>query len=371
MAKTLFDPVRIGSLTLKNRLMRSATWEGMCDDSGAVTQQLIDCYRELAAGGVGLIVSGYSFVRADGKQLPGKMGLHDDAMLAGLGRLCDAVHQQGGHLFCQLVHAGGQTSSKVIGKQPLAPSAVEFPSFSETPRAMTSAEIDAVVEAFATAAARAKAAGFDGVQLHGAHGYLVNQFLSPLTNRRDDAYGGSLENRMRFLLRIVVAVRSSVGGGFPVTIKLTASDNLDGGFSVDEAVSVAAEIVAAGIDAIEVSAGTPASAERGPVRQNILSPQQEAYNAAPARRIKEAVEVPVALVGGLRSGDLLTRLLRQSVADQFAFSRPLIRQPDLPRLLREDDGYVATCTSCNGCFRPGLKGDGIYCVLDRIEEKKP
>ena len=369
MEKTLFDQVKIGNVTLKNRLVRSATWEGMCDDSGAVTEQLLDYYKVLTEGGIGLIITGYSYVRADGKQLPSKMGIHADEMIEGLKRLSAVVHQAGGTVFCQLVHAGGQTSSKVIGCQPMAPSAIDFPSFDETPRQMTIDDIDEVVAAFAAAAKRAEQAGFDGVQLHGAHGYLINQFLSPLMNQRTDAYGGSLENRMRFLVRVCEAVRAAVSSGYPVTVKLTAADHLDGGFRVEEAVEVAKRLEEIGVHAIEVSSGTSASGEMGPVRQKIVTVEQEAYNAELSHRIKAAVTIPVMVVGGLRSGDVLNQLLWESSADLFALSRPLIREPDLPQKWHNDNSYLSTCISCNGCFLPGMKGKGIHCVVEWIEQK--
>ena len=367
MAKTLFDNVRIGPVTLNNRFVRSATWEGMCDERGAATGRLIDYYADLARGGTGLIISGYTYVREDGKQFPGKMGLYSDELVAQLRDLTAAVHKEQGKIFCQLVHAGGQTSAKMIGRQPLAPSAVEFPSYGELPKAMAAAEIEGLVDAFATAAKRAVQAGFDGVQLHGAHCYLINQFLSPLTNRRTDQYGGSLDNRMRFLEDVYQRVRAAVGREFPVTIKLTATDQLEGGFQVEDALIVARRLGELGIDAIEVSSGTPASGDLSPVRQHIDAPHKEAYNADYARQIKSVVDVPVMTVGGLRSCPVMQNILREGDADLFALSRPLIREPYLPRKWRDDEGHVATCISCNGCFRPGLKEGGIYCVVDKIE----
>jgi 2,4-dienoyl-CoA reductase-like NADH-dependent reductase (Old Yellow Enzyme family) len=368
MALSLFDKVQLGNTTLKNRLVRSATWEGMCEESGAVTDKLTDYYRILAEGGVGLIISGYSFVRADGKQLSGKMGIHDDTMIEGLRHLTEAVHKTDSKIFCQLVHAGGQTSGKVIGCQPIAPSAVDFPSYGETPREMSEKDIDEIVQAFAAAAWRAEAAGFDGVQIHGAHGYLVNQFLSPLTNRRKDQYGGCLENRMRFLVRVCEAIKSVVRPGFPISIKLTATDHLEGGFAVEEAVLLAKHLEKLGLTSIEVSSGTPASGEMSPVRQKISTQEQEAYNADYANRIKASVDIPVMTVGGLRSGDVLHQRLWDSSADLFSLSRPLIREPDLPKKWFDNDTYTCTCISCNGCFRPGLKGEGIFCIVDKVEE---
>jgi 2,4-dienoyl-CoA reductase-like NADH-dependent reductase (Old Yellow Enzyme family) len=366
MEKTLFDNTRIGNITLNNRFVRSATWEGMCDDDGKVTQKLVAYYRGLVMGGTGLITSGYSYVRADGKQLPGKMGICHDSHLPGLQHLTEAVHQEGGVIFCQLVHAGGQTSSKVIGCQPLAPSATDFAGYQEPPKEMSPADIRAIVAAFAGAAARARHAGFDGVQLHGAHGYLINQFLSPLCNQRRDAYGGTLEKRMMFLEEVFAAVRAAVGSDYPVTIKLTAADHLPGGLQPQDGVAIAKRLEELGIDAIEVSSGSSASGVKSPVRQKIDGPEKEAYNAELSRMIKQAVTVPVIVVGGLRSCGVMQKLLWEGDADLFALSRPLIREPGLPDIWRRDDGYTATCISCNGCFGPGLKGEGIHCIVDRV-----
>jgi 2,4-dienoyl-CoA reductase-like NADH-dependent reductase (Old Yellow Enzyme family) len=339
----------------------------MCDARGASTDKLVNYYRELARGGVGLIISGYSYVREDGKQLTGKMGLYSDDLVPALQLLTSAVHEEDGLVFCQLVHAGGQTSSKVIGKQPLAPSAVAFPSYGELPGEMTRQDIIEIVAAFGAAAQRAKRAGFDGIQLHGAHGYLINQFLSPLSNQRTDEYGGSPANRMRFLEEVTGSVRAAVGPGFPVTIKLTATDHLEGGFGVEEAVTVARRLEELGIDAIEVSSGTPASGKLSPVRQGIDSPEKEAYNAEYSRLISRALGIPVMTVGGLRSCDVMRRMLWEGDAELFSLSRPLIREADLPRKWQDNDSHVATCISCNGCFRPGLKEGGIYCIVEKIE----
>ncbi len=298
---SLFDNFTIGNLSLANRFVRSATWEGMCDDHGQPRETLPQLYSALAEGGVGLIISGYAYVRSDGKQLPGKMGIDRDDLITPLARLTRAVHDAGGHIFCQLVHAGGQTSAKTIGRTPLAPSAIKAENYPEQAEELTLKEIKSLINSFGDAARRARQAGFDGIQIHGAHGYLINQFLSPLTNRRQDDYGGSLENRMRFLEEVYEKVRSCVGPDYPVTIKLTGSDNQEGGFTLDESVIVAQRLAATGMDAIEVSSGTVASGALGPVRQGIDSEVKEAYNIDKAERIKQAVDIPVIVVGGLRS----------------------------------------------------------------------
>lgn len=366
----IFERNSINTMTLANRLVRSATWEGMCDKDGRPTGRLIDCYTELARGGVGLIISGYTFVRPDGRQLPRKMGIHTDDFAAPMRKLTGAVHDAGGKICLQMVHAGGQTTTKTAGRQPLAPSAIQVGQFPEMPAAMTAFDIREIITAFAAGAERAKRWGFDAVQLHAAHGYLLSQFLSPLTNRRTDGYGGAVENRCRFLLEVYRETRKAVGRGYPVLVKLNGSDFLDGGLSLDDSLVAAKLLAAEGIDAIEVSGGTPASGERSPVRTKIEKPEQEAYNLGLARAIRQAVKCPVMVVGGFRSYPVVERAVAGEGLDYISLSRPLIREPHLPRRWQEGDRSPARCISCNGCFRPGLKGEGIYCVVDRQEREK-
>ncbi len=370
MMPTLFDRTQINGMTLRNRLVRSATWEGMCEEDGRPTDTLVGCYRDLARGGVGLLITGYTFVRPDGKQLPGKMGIHTDDFAPQMKTLTHAVHDEGGSICVQLVHAGGQTDSAAIGCRPLAPSAVQVEQFPEVPRELSREDITALISAFAEAAGRAKEWGFDAVQLHGAHGYLINQFLSPLTNRRTDEYGGSLENRRRFLLEVYRAVRQVVGSKYPVMIKLNGSDFLEGGLTVEDAVAAAKVLDDEGIDAIEVSGGTPASGDENPIRIKIKNPEQEAYNLDLARQIKGAVKCPVMVVGGFRSYGVAEKTIADDGLDYISFSRPFIREPDLANRWKSGDTAPAKCISCNGCFKPGLKEGGIYCVAAAKEKEK-
>ncbi len=364
---TLFESSTINGMRLKNRLVRSATWEGMCADDGRPTAKLAACYRELARGGVGLIISGFAYVRPDGKQMSGKMGIHADAFQESFEGLTAAVHGADGKIAIQLVHAGGQAGSAAAGRQPLAPSAVAVAQFPEEPAELTQDEIDAIVAAFAAGARRARAWGFDAVQLHGAHGYLINQFLSPLTNRRTDGYGGGIENRSRFLREVYQAVRAAVGADYPVMIKLNAADNLEGGLEVEDALAAAQTLDALGIDAIEVSAGTPASGDRSPARLKINAPEKEAYHLTLAGRIKAAVSCPVMVVGGFRSFEVAEQAVAAGGMDYVALSRPLIREPDLPARWMAGDRAPARCISCNGCFKPGLEEGGIYCIVAKKE----
>jgi len=368
--RELFDETTIKGMVLNNRLVRSATWEGMCEPDGRPTEKLADLYRDLARGGVGLIITGYTFVRPDGKQLPGKMGIHTEAFADEMRALSRAVHGERGKIVMQLVHAGGQTVAATAGRQPLAPSAVAVEQFPEVPAAMSQDDIDQVVAAFAAGAGRAREYGFDGVQLHGAHGYLINQFLSPLTNRRTDKYGGEIENRCRFLMEVYRAVRRQVGDDYPVMIKLNGADNLEGGLELVDAVFAAKMLGAEGIDAIEVSGGTPVSGDLSPARTKIKEPKQEAYNIDLALQIKNVVPCPVMTVGGFRSFEVVERAVTLRGIDYIAMARPFIREPHLAGRWQQGNRSPATCISCNGCFKPGLEEGGIYCVVQRKEDEK-
>ncbi len=365
---TLFDQTTIKTMTLKNRLVRSATWEGMCEPNGEPTRKLTDWYCDLARGEAGLIITGYTFVLPCGKQLPGKMGIHTDGFEQAYRTMIDAVHEAGGTIAVQLVHSGGQTDSETAGCQPLAPSAVKVAQYPEMPAELSRDEINDIVRAFGKGAARARAWGFDAVQLHGAHGYLISQFLSPLTNRRGDEYGGSIDNRGRFLFEVYDSVRAAVGEDYPVLIKLNAADNLKGGFELKDALIIAARLSDAGIDAIEVSAGTPASGDESPARENIDTPDREAYHLSLAGEIKKVAGCPVMVVGGFRSFDVAEKAVAEAGMDYVSMARPFIREPDLARRWRSGDTAPAKCTSCNGCFLPGIKKGGIYCVEERKEE---
>ncbi|MBI9064506.1 MAG: NADH:flavin oxidoreductase [Marinilabiliaceae bacterium] len=360
-----FDSTNINGMTLQNRFVRSATWEGMCDEKGCPTQKLKTFYQDLAKGQIGLIITGYTYIRPDGKQLTGKMGLYSDDYEQTFKELTQAVHQENGKIAIQLVHAGGQTTSQIAGRKPVAPSAVKVDQFPEHTEELSKDEINELVHAFGMAARRAKSYGFDAVQIHGAHGYLVNQFLSPHTNQRRDEYGGSLKNRSRFLMEVYRQIRKEVGDDYPVLIKLNGSDNLPGGLSFDDAVLVAQQLDMAGIDVIEVSSGTSASAAYKPARVKIGIPEGEAYNLDLSIGIKNRVSCPVMVVGGFRSLPVVQKAIQDYQMDYIAMARPLIREPNLIYRWTYTDQTPAKCTSCNKCFLPGLKEGGIYCVLDK------
>jgi 2,4-dienoyl-CoA reductase-like NADH-dependent reductase (Old Yellow Enzyme family) len=360
----LFEATDLSGIPLPNRLVRSATWEGLADARGMVTPELVRIYEELARGGVGLIISSYMYVQKVGKQAAGQVGVDSNEMLPGLAELAESVRDRDGKIVAQVVHCGGQADRRQTGGlQPVAPSAVESPGYPLEPRALSIDEIHGIVEDFAAAAQRLQSAGFDGVQLHGAHGYLLAQFLSPTRNLRTDEYGGKLERRARFCLEVYRAVRSSVGADYPVMIKLNANDFLEGSTTEDDACFLAAALAAEGIDAIEVSGGTPGSGKLGAARPDIKGPEDEAYFVSQAQAIRRAApSVPLMLVGGLRSPEVMEEILASGAADYFSMARPLIREPGLPNRWRSGDRKRAACISCLGCFGPARKGDGIRCV---------
>ncbi|MBW1744356.1 MAG: NADH:flavin oxidoreductase, partial [Deltaproteobacteria bacterium] len=298
----LFEQIEINGMILRNRSVRSATWTGMAEKDGQCSMKLIKLTEKLARGEVGLIITGFAYVMPNGQALPGQLGIHSNAMTPKLRLMTKAVHKAKGKICMQIVHAGVQTLVKDRGDLPVwGPSAVSDKLFGWTPKAMTQKEIKDTVQAFASAAVRAKRAGFDAVQLHGAHGYLISQFLSPATNLRTDKYGGPIENRARFLFEVYRAVRKTVGKDFPILIKLNTKDFVRGGFHERDALFVAKRLDKMGIDAIEMSGGIPAAGNLSPARTRIRKTSDEAYFLALAKKIKKQVSVPIILVGGVRS----------------------------------------------------------------------
>jgi len=367
MTSPLFTPVQLGTLRVANRIVRSATGEGMCTVSGRVPPLLVEFYRDLARGGAGLIITGHAFVRRDGKASDGMMGIHDDKMLPGLAELAAAVHETDARVVCQLNHAGRQTRPERIGDTtPVAPSAVLDKSSDLTPRAIGPREIEPLIDAYVEAAARAQQAGFDGVQLHCAHGYLMSEFISPYTNRRDDEWGGSIEGRARFPREVLRRIRARLGADFPVLVKLNAEDFIDGGLTLPQSCRVAAMLAEDGIDAIEISAGMAETVDLI-VRKHITRERDEAYFVPYCREFRRHVDVPLICVGGLRSKVVMESVIASGAADLVSLSRPLIREPDLPARFRDGTSEKAACVSCNACAR-GPDGR-LGCALDQEQDR--
>ena len=362
---SLFDTMTINGMTLANRFVRSATWEGMANDDFTVGQRLTDLMVALAERGVGLIITSLASVTKDGLVVPWMIGIYDDDHIAGLTQMTEAVHDVGGKIMIQLAHGGVQGSPVLTGEQLLGPSAMPtfFAGEGGTCRAMTTEDIDRVVEAFGDAGRRAKQAGFDGIQLHGAHGYLLSQFLSPFFNKRSDAYGGDLENRARIVVDAYQNVRDAVGANYPVMIKLNSDDYLEGGMTIDEMLQVASWLETAGIDAIEMSGGTTWAFFSGnPNASYVRIERTDLYYRDAALRYKDVIHVPLMLVGGIRSYEVAHQLVANGLADYIALSRPLIREPGLVNRWKSGDTQPSACVSDNACVPSASEGKGIQCV---------
>jgi len=360
----LFQPGRIGPLEVRNRLVRAGTSETMAGPNGEVTDDLLTLYATLARNQVGLIFTGHLYCERRGQYAARQTGIHSDDLLPGLRRLTDAVHRHGARIFAQVAHAGSQ--SRVPGNQPLAPSPVPNPLTGRDVEAATEEEIQTAIAAFSAGARRAIEAGFDGVHIHGANGYLISEFSSPLTNRRTDGWGGSPEARGRFALEVARAVRATVPRNMPVTMKIGFVDAVPGGYGVEESVPRAGKIVALGVNAIEVScnamrlASDSAKEYVAVGRRRALAdflwhrlladPSPEAYFLPWARALRRAVATTIVLVGGMRRTETMEAILRNGDAEFIALARPLIREPDLARQLAAGRRGLVDCTSCNLCL---------------------
>ena len=347
----LFKPGQIGTLGLPNRLVRSATAERLADAQGRPLPQLKLLYRALAQGGVGLIITGHLYVHRSGRAHPEMTGIYADELIPGLAELTDAVHHEGGRIAAQISHGGMQCSKEAV-TETLAPSNVDAPFLQQPAREMQPNEIERFIQAHAQAARRVKEAGFDGVQLHGAHGYLISQFLSPYINRRSDEWGGDLPKRMRFLRRVCQAVREQVGPDYPVFIKLGLADGLDGGLTLEEGLQIVAALEEIGLDGVEISGGVQSN--------SIQANPQEAYFRPLARAARAVTRLPILLVGGLRSRQEMEDVLVSGDADFVSLCRPLICEPDLPNRMLLGLQERARCISGSRCW-PKEAGEGIRC----------
>lgn len=368
---TLFEETTIKNLVLPNRFVRSATWEGLAGDDGSTTPRLIDVSVRLARGGVGLIISGHAYVSKEGQAGSWQLGAHSDSLIPGLADMVKAVHDNGGKIAMQLAHAGSNAATRLSGLEAIGPSVFETKT-GPVGREMTLADMGEVAQAFAAAALRARTAGFDAVQLHAAHGYLLSQFLSPYFNKRKDEYGGSIQNRIRFAIEVLETIRMAVGSDYPIFIKINAEDFLPGGLNVDDMVAVAQALEGAGIDGIEMSGGTFLSGKNYPSRQGKPGPgEPEAYYESAARYYKAKVKAPLMLVGGLRTFERAEKLIKDGTTDYIAMCRPFIREPGLVNRWKSGDRRPAFCVSDSGCFKPGFEGKGVSCVVEaRLREKE-
>lgn len=376
MSSRILEAGRIGPVRLPNRIIRAATSESMGGPDGEVTDELVALHEALARGGVGLAFTGHMYVERRGRYGHAQTGIHTDRAVPGLRRLTEAVHAQGGRIFAQLGHAGSQTEADDL--EPIAPSPVDNMMTGRSVAAASAEELDGTIAAFAAAAHRAEECGFDGVHIHGANGYLISEFRSPLTNQREDRWGGDAREREEFPLAVVRAVRAAMGPEMGLSMKLGFEDVVPGdGLRPDEALEGAKLLAEAGLHAIEVSANLMKDYVSASIRAYIAvdrrravedllphrlakAPVPEAYFLDYARKLRELdTGVGIVLVGGLRRTQTMEAILERGDADFLALSRPLIREPDLVAQIEAGRTGMVDCVSCNICVmheqRHGLR----------------
>jgi len=362
----MFSSVQVGALELKNRFVRSATYDGMADRRGRVSEGQLALYEALATGGAGLIVTGLFSVHPSGRISGYQNIVSDDSTAEGLRELAATVHRHGAKILMQVAHCGREAHlyQTYKGQTAVAPSLLTAdPYFQHPHRALSEEEIVEIVNAFGAAAGRAQRAGFDGVQLHGAHAYLVSQFLSPHTNRRSDGWGGSAEARFRLVEKIYTAMRRRVGPDYPIHIKLGVADGFEGGLAFEEGKAAAQRCVDLGFASVEVSQGLRGKYYRQTeFRTGVPARTPEAYFRRWARSIRELTGAAVVMVGGLRSIEVVREVLEGGETDLVALCRPLIREPDLIARWRSGDRRPSRCVSCNRCFEILFKGLPLRCV---------
>lgn len=382
MIKKAFEPVAIGNMQFKNRIIRSATHEGMADEEGFPTNDLKKIYVRLAKGGCGGIITGYSSVQPDGKSPLYRMTMIDkDDYIPKFKEITDAVHEFGTPIIMQIAHCGRQTRSKVTGLPTVAPSAVRDKFYNEDlPKALSAGEINIIIDNFVRAILRAKKAGFDGVQIHGAHGYLLSQFLSSHSNRRTDEWGGTIQNKYRIISEIYKRAKGIVGD-YPILIKISAHDGQKNGVRVNEAVEIAKLLEASGCDGIEVSSGViedglytmrgeelPGDAAmeytfkykklpfwvkriaRPVIKRMLKQPKPLLkYNLEAAIEIKKAVDIPVIVVGGINNISDINYIVENENIDFVSMCRPFITQPDIVKRFEQGNQTKSKCIMCNYC----------------------
>jgi len=380
-----FTPFTLGRLRLRNRIVKPATFEGMCP-GGLVSDSLIAHHREVAAGGAALTTVAYASISPDGRSYATQLLMRPE-VAPGLRRLVDAVHREGAAAALQLGHCGSFADRRLVGGRPLGASR-RFNAYGLSfTRPMTEGDLARVVGDFAASARVAESAGLDAVELHFGHGYLISQFLSPFTNRRTDRWGGILENRSRLAVEILRGVRAAVGPGFPVLLKVNLRDGFQGGLELDESIEVARRLEAEGATGLVLSGGfvsrTPLYMLRGdvPVRQMVAAqdrwwakagltlfgrllvqayPYREGFFLEEARRMRAAVRLPLVLLGGVKSMAVIDRALEDGF-ELVGMGRALLHDPALPRKLERGTASASACVPCNECIAEMDRG-GVRCT---------
>lgn len=364
MYKKIFEPIQIGTMQVKNRLVVPAMVTHYCDDEGMATERFIAYHEAKAKGGWGLIITEDYRIVAEAGASPTLPGLYHDEQIASHRKLTDRIHQAGGKIVAQIYHAGWDSKRALTGVKPVGVCAVKNQAMADMPEELSKEQIQEIITQFAECAKRVKAAGFDGVEIHGAHGYLLNQFFSPLLNSRSDEYGGDFQGRSRLPLEVTQAVRKAVGKDFPVLYRMTAVEYADGGIQIAESKALAMLLEAAGVDAINCSQGGLGC------RQVVIAPsmvQQAAY-ISNAEAIKAVVDIPVIGVGRITTPAVAEAVLRSGQADMVAMGRASIADPELPnKALAGNEVDINHCIGCvQGCIGENLKGHSVSCMVNPL-----
>jgi len=357
----LFAPIQINSVEFKNRLVMAPMATRYATYGGYVTERMIQYYKERAEGGTGLITIEATTVSVEGAGWPNNLAVYSDAHVDGLKKLVDAIHSGGAKAALEIFHTGRRALSPVIFQQPVAPSAVPAPK-AEVPRELTVPEIKNLVDKFVQAARRAKEAGFDVVNIHMAHGYLIQQFLSPLSNRRNDEYGGDTAGRCKFAVEVLKGVRSELGPDFPIFCRLTVDEGVEAGLNLQESQIIAGILVNEGADLIDVSAGGP---ERPQLTVQPMSMPRGCLIHL-GEGIKKAIEKPVSIVGRINTPDMAENILANGQADMIITGRPLLADPEFPEKAKSGRSEeIRTCIGCNhGCSNRLGSGMEVSCLVN-------
>lgn len=360
--RKVFEPIQVGALTLKNRLVVSAMLTNLAAADGSATESYIAYHEAKARGGWGLIITeDYPIAPNAGtsKTLP---MIYNDTLAASHAKLAERVHAAGGKIFIQLYHAGRETTSAVTGEQPVAPSAIKDPTMPEIPRELSKSEIAEIIEQFATNAYYVKKAGFDGVEIHGASGYLVGEFLSPFSNKRSDEYGGTTRGRAKFAIDLVKAIREKVGPDFPISFRLCTAEYVDGGLTIEETKVIARLLEEAGVDLLHCTQGVYAS--RPVITPPYIIPRASFVDNA--AEIKKVVSIPVVAVGGINDIDLADEILISGKADMVTMARASLADPELPNKAQAGEyDRILHCIGCvQGCQGENSKGNHVRCLVN-------
>jgi 2,4-dienoyl-CoA reductase-like NADH-dependent reductase (Old Yellow Enzyme family) len=370
--KTLFSPGKIGNVEIKNRIVRSATYEKRATKYGKVAPELIDFLCELAKGGTGLIISGMIAVHPSGTGSQYGAWIYDDSFISGQRELTKAVHDcSEAKIAAQIAHTGIQGTNPKY--DPIGPSPMPINSYGKKPRGLTAQEVGEVINWFVAATRRIYESDYDIVQLHAAHGYLLSNFVSPYSNKREDEFGGTPQKRAKILVEIYKGIRQEVDKNFPVTIKLQTNDFFKGGLELEEGKEIAKTLVDAGFDAIEPSGGsveTIIGKQDNYPSLRVKTPEQENYFLPIVKELKPIMgDCPIILMGGIKNPVSIEQILRDGDADFIAMCRPLINEPDLSNRWKSGDTSPAKCISCNSCYMTMVSG-ATHCVVRKRRERR-